>query len=126
MRATSPPPDAARLTDELQALLGPWDPLSPTELDALVRANVRMSQAGSAGATVELPRLVGIVEHLCDYLARSGTFVEGVFRLSCASATLDALVLLVSMRPEKVSAAVLHRAGAVAIACLLKRLLARR
>ncbi len=52
-----------------------------------------------------------------------GTFVEGIFRLSAPLAQLDALCILLFLRPELCTNELLLRASAVTVACVLKRVL---
>lgn len=90
-------------------LVGPLSTLSKGEAAGLVE----LHESYLAGRErVSLPSLLQIVEWLSDFLEQQ-TFVEGIFRLSAPLAQLDALCILLMLRPELVSNEVLLRASAV-------------
>jgi hypothetical protein len=111
---------ASELMAEILSLLGPLGAMSEGEAAALVELN----ETYLAGRErVGLDTLVVVVEQLADFLEANGTHTEGVFRLSAPLSQLDALSILVVLRPELVTQDVLLRASAVTVAGVLKRML---
>ncbi len=111
---------ASELMVEILSLVGPFGGMTEGEAASLVELN----ETYLAGRErVGLDTLVVVVEQLADFLEANGTHTEGVFRLSAPLSQLDALSILVVLRPELVTQDVLLRASAVTVACVVKRML---
>jgi hypothetical protein len=111
--------DESELQTAMMDLVGPLGNLSKGEAVAIIE----LHESYLAGRErVSLPKLLQDVEWLGDFLEQNGTFTEGIFRLSAPLSQLDALCILLMLRPEIVTNEVLLRASAVTVACVFKRL----